>query len=252
MKTNALVLLGAILTIHVSTVTGRTALITRWDFNAISLTPSTGVGSIQSAGFTSFSFSAGRESASNQSSDSITPSTSNRALTVDSFPSITANNLSAGIRVNVSTVGYDNIVVSWDQRHTDSSSRYVRFQYSLDGTTWVNDDVFNGSQASVTWFNGRTVNLSNIPGVKDNSAFAFRIVSEFQSTATGSGSAAYAPSGPAGYSGGGTWRFDMITISGETLEPVPEPTSIALSIFAAGALTLTSLRVWRTRRNRTR
>jgi len=51
--------------------------------------------------------------------------------------------------------------------------------------------------------------------VSNNPNFVFRIVAEFQSTATGSGSAAYV----AAYSGStyapsGTTRFDMVTVSG--------------------------------------
>ena len=46
--------------------------------------------------------------------------------------------------------------------------------------------------------------------------FAFRIVSEFQDTATGSGTAGYVATGAGStYGTGGTWRFDMVTVNGE-------------------------------------
>jgi hypothetical protein len=54
-----------------------------------------------------------------------------------------------------------------------------------------------------------------MPGVSNNSNFVFRIVAEFQSTATGSGSAAYvAANSGSTYASSGTTRFDMVTISG--------------------------------------
>ena len=61
--------------------------------------------------------------------------------------------------------------------------------------------------------------LSAVPGVNDNSNFVFRIVAEFQSTATGSGSAAYvAANAPtSSYAPAGTTRFDMVTVSGTAI-----------------------------------
>ncbi|HMJ92051.1 MAG TPA: hypothetical protein VK530_19675 [Candidatus Acidoferrum sp.] len=49
--------------------------------------------------------------------------------------------------------------------------------------------------------------------------------------------------------GGGSITMDNFQI--DSIEPVPEPTNIALSIFAIGVLSLGGLRVWRTRRART-
>ena len=71
-----------------------------------------------------------------------------------------------------------------------------------------------------TSFETRTNRLGGLPGVDDNPNFAFRIVTEFENTATGQGAAGYV--GATGtYAGTGTLRFDMVTVSGETLSLVP-------------------------------
>src|SRR5436305_2653325 len=54
--------------------------------------------------------------------------------------------------------------------------------------------------------------LSSISGVNNNPNFAFRIVTEFQSTATGSGTADYVSTLPGTYGTGGTMRYDWLNV----------------------------------------
>ena len=67
------------------------------------------------------------------------------------------------------------------------------------------------------------MNLTGIGGVNDNALFGFRIVSAFDPNTS--------PSVMAGTTGAfastGTWRFDMLTVSG-SVAAVPEPTSMVL------------------------
>jgi len=129
-----------------------------------------------------------------------------------------------GARFDVSTAGFQNIIVTWDNRHSNTSSRYVRFEYTLDGSTFssaglANSGVFEGNLGD-TWFNNRSVDLSSIAGVANNANFGFRVVSIFAP-----GSSAYATSNPASsYGTTGTLRFDMVTINGI----IPSPASAAL------------------------
>jgi hypothetical protein len=58
--------------------------------------------------------------------------------------------------------------------------------------------------------------------VADNPQFAVRIVSEFESTATGSGTAGYVGAGSS-YGTGGTLRHDMVTIHGAPIPPSDPP-----------------------------
>ena len=166
-----------------------------------------------------------------------------------------ATNESSGAQFNVSTIGYDNIVVRWDQRWSNTAANTVRLQYTTDGSSWNN---FTMTGANTTFClgsinNGRfeanttgdqyrrtMVDLSSIPGVNNNSAFGFRVVAahyqatgQFRQTAT-----------PGSIATAGTWRFDNITVSGTTV--VVNPT-VDLSVSgnsgseaAASTITVTA------------
>jgi hypothetical protein len=109
-------------------------------------------------------------------------------------------------------VGFESIMVTWEQQNSGTSSRYTRFQYSVDGTTFVDGPVITAG--TVGQYGSQAVNLNSIPALNDNPNFAFRIVAEFEDTATGSGAAAYAATGTGAYAPGGTIRYDLMTISG--------------------------------------
>lgn len=205
--------------------------ISLWNFNSNPsdantgtglLTPAIGSGTASLLGGVTGSFSSG--DASGGSSDPATGDDSGWQTTTYAAQGV--ENKSRGGQFNVSTVGFGNIQVSFDTRHSNTSSKYQRFQYSLDGLTFVDSSVFSATTGD-TWFNGRSVDLSSISGVNNNPNFAFRIVSEWESTATGSGANAFVASSATGtYAGTGTWRFDMVTVSGAV---VPEPTALSLA-----------------------
>ena len=117
-----------------------------------------------------------------------------------------------GVEFSVSTANFNNIVVTWDQRHSNTSSRYTGLFYSVDGVNFAAapNGVFEGPTGD-TWFNGRSVDLSSVPGVSNNPNFKFRISSVFD-PATGT---SYTASNTGStYAGTGTYRFDMVTVSG--------------------------------------
>jgi hypothetical protein len=137
----------------------------------------------------------------------------NSAWSVTKFPGPATANKSGGVEFRVSTLGFENIVVSWYQENSGTSSRYARFQYSTDGETFADADVI-AIYADGKYTN-KVVNLGAIPGVTNNPWFAFRIVSEFESTAVGSGAETYvATKDGSTYGTGGTIHFDMVTVSG--------------------------------------
>jgi hypothetical protein len=232
------------------------AVVTQFNFNSNPsdantatgiTTPSTGAGSISTIGGVTNIFASG--DASGGSTDPNVGDDSGFQTT--SYPSASAGNETAGIQVFASTVGFTDISVSWDQRHSNTSSRFWAFFYTIDGSSWTRLSLsaananpgatpsagapastaglfggngtfsaFDGSQtgAGDDWFNGRTVNLTGIAGVANNANFGFRVVSSF-----GSGSSYVASSG-GNYAGTGTARFDMVTVSGI----VPTPGAAAL------------------------
>jgi PEP-CTERM motif len=202
--------------------------ITQWNFNSVpadastttgSLVASTGNGSLSTLGSVTQTFASG--SSNGGSSDPVT--IDDTGLSTLTYAAQGTNNRLSGVQFNVSTLGFENILVSYDLRHSNTSSRYEQFQYSLDGTNFTDFALFDGN-AGDTWFNQRTVDLSSVVGADNNASFAFRVVSAFapntSSYAASNSSSSYATSG--------TWRFDMVTISGTAIAPVPEPESYGM------------------------
>jgi len=206
--------------------TARADILTQWNFNSPTpdgntgtgtTAPSVGAGTASTIGGVTSTFASG--SANGGSSDPAGSNDNSGWQTTNYAAQGTGNN-SAGVQFLVSTLGYTNISLSYDLRHSNTSSRYERVQYTVDGSNWVNIALFDGN-AGDTWFNNRTVDLSGIAGVADNANFGVRIVASFGLTA-----GLYVPSNSASaYAPTGTWRFDMVTINA-TL--VPEPASFAL------------------------
>lgn len=207
--------------------------ISLWDFNANTFSasggstnspnPALGFGTASAIGGTTTSFASG-----NSNGGSTDPDTTSNDLGwgITTFTAAGGLNKSAGVQFNVSTLGYTDIKLAFDLRHSNTSSRYERVQYSLDGVNFLDTGGFTGA-AGDTWFNNRSVDLTGITGVANNANFAFRIVSEWESTATGSGVNAFLASNASStYAASGTWRLDMVTVSGVI---VPEPTALSLA-----------------------
>jgi hypothetical protein len=206
------------------------ATITQWNFNTPG-TPdnntgtgttatSVGFGTIATiGGVTNPSFNSGVGSSDPAASD-------NSGFQTTTYAAQGTNNKTAGIQVNVSTVGFSNVSFTYDLRHSNTSSQYEQVQYSLNGTTFFDiGSLFNGNLGD-TWFNGRTINLSSIAGADNNANFALRVVAAFAPSTT-----TYTASSPTGtYGTTGTWRFDQVTVSGTA---VPEP-SAAAGLFSLG------------------
>ena len=213
-------------------------VISQWNFNGTTATavpggtsaptPSTGSGTASLVGGTS-SPSFNSASADGGSSDPVLTTPADYAWQTSSYPAATVGNETAGVQFAVSTVGYENIVISYDLRHSNSASRYEAVQYSIDGTNFTTIQYFTGA-AGDTWFNNRTVDLSAIPAVNNNPNFTIRIVAAFETAATGTGLAGYRESQSA-YATTGSWRFDMVTINS-----VPEPSASLLGLMGGAAL----------------
>jgi hypothetical protein len=210
--------------------------ITQWNFNSVvadnstatgSLIASTGTGSAITLGAVTQLFASGAANAG--SSDPA--ATDNSGWQTLTYAAQGTNNKLTGVQFNVSTLGFEDIVLAYDIRHSNTSSRYEQVQYSLDGINFVDVALFDGN-AGDTWFNQRTVDLSAIAGANNNASFAFRVVSAFAPNTS-----SYAASSASGsYSASGTWRFDMVTVSGNTIAPVPEPETFAMLLAGLSIL----------------
>lgn len=211
-------------------------IITLWDFNSPvndatfttgTQTPAIGSGTITNIG-AGLLGSFGNPPAGGQTATSDTNITDNSAYRMGTFPAQGTGNKTAGLEFFVSTVGYEGIQVVFDQENSGSASKYWRVQYTTNGTTWV-DYVVLESAGSTAWIKGRVVDFGTVAGVKNNSNFGVRYLSEWISTALGSGADSYAGNS-ATYSTAGTLWVDMVTVTGTILNTNNiDPTITAIS-----------------------
>ena len=164
----------------------RADVIARWTFNDTNAPvtappPAVGTGTALPIGGTTAAYV-----------DGATPdntNTPNKAWSTKSYPAATVGTKTAGAQFNVSTFGYHDISLGWYQQNSATASRYVRLQYTLDGAAFTDGAVIaitkDGSYTNIT------VSLSGIPGATNNPLFGFRLVSEFENTASGAGAASY-------------------------------------------------------------
>lgn len=231
-------LLAALVLFALMSNTRAADIITQWTFNSNppdtssssgTNQPATGAGSVSRIGGISQTFAGGATLDAS--------STDNSAINTASYPAQGTSNKTAGLEFRVSTVGYESIVVAWEHRGSGTASRYTRIQYSADGVNFV-----DGKTNIVTdQFSSQLFDLSTIGAVDNNPNFAFRIVTEWESTATGGGTASYTGVTSA-YGTSGTIRYDLVTISGSTAtgNNPPSITSIANQTIRANE-TLTGL-----------
>lgn len=215
------------LTLLAASAAANAQVIAQWNFNSVvpdtstatgSLLPSVGSGTAALVGTTG-SFASGVGSTDVATAD-------NSGWGTTGYAAQGTGDRTRGVQFNVSTVGFNLIAVSWDQRLSNTAARSAQFQYSLNGSTFTDfGAVFSGSPGDA-WYNNRSVDLSSVPGVGNNANFAFRIVAAFEpATST------YLAATPAStYAATGTWRFDMATVTA-----VPEPGTYAM-MFAGLAM----------------
>ena len=238
-------------------------IITQWNFNSSNTVASTGTGTASLVGGVTATFASG--DASSGSSDPLLGG--DQAWNLSGAWNPTGSNLSQGARFDVSTVGFQDVTINWDLRQSNSSSRFSAFEFSANGgnswTTLTNPSLITIGNASGTpadiggqvtagglmtrntgdrWLNNNSVNLSSFAAVNNNANFSFRVVAAFDPA---SNTFVRTDTGASPIVNSGTWRFDMVTVSGVTA--VPEPSSIALlSLVGIGSFALRRLRKGRT------
>ena len=137
-----------------------------------------------------------------------------QALSLQGGTSV-ANN-GRNITFNVSTVGFSNILVSFATQGTSTGFNSNQFQYSLDGTNFID---FGPPYTPATVFGTLPLvfTLSSIAGLNNNPNAAFRIVFNGATSSTGNN------------------RIDNIVVEG-TNATIPEPTTALLLLSGLGGL----------------
>jgi PEP-CTERM motif len=214
--------------------TAQAGIVTQWNFNSVvpdtstttgSTVASIGAGTVSAIGGTSASFASG--SANGGSSDPVTVDDTGWGITT--FPSQGNGPKTAGAFFLVSTLGWQDISIAYDLRHSNTAAANEFVQITLDGGASFADVASFIGNAGDTWFNGRSIDLSSIAGADNNPLFGFRVVSGFGPAGS------YVASNPASsYATSGTWRFDMVTVN--ALAPIPEPGALALMFAGLGVV----------------
>jgi len=198
----------SLLLLAAATLSASADTLAQWTFNSVppdaavgtgTNTPSTGIGTATVIGGATNIYSTG------STLDASSPG-DNSDWNTRTYPAQGTGNKTRGVEFRVSTVGFESIVVNWEQQNSATSSRYTRFQYSVDGSTFVDGPLITAIAAGD--YGSQSVNLNSVPALNDNPNFAFRIVTQFEE-----GTSSYAATGTA-YQTGGTVRYDLMTISG--------------------------------------
>ncbi len=147
-----------------------------------------------------------------------------------------------GAQFDVSTVGYSNIVCTFDLYFTSQGEAKMCVLYTTDAwaTTNVASSLFYGAKPSyiqtnpavggsantVTgtyfyqtlgqgFYNNLVVDFTGVPGVDNNANFSFKVVN----AATGSDCVAF--NGGSYNNSSGNWRYDNVSVSGTSGTPSP-------------------------------
>ncbi len=122
------------------------------------------------------------------------------------------------ITLNVSTMGFSNIAVSFATQGTGTGFNSNQFQYSLDGTNFFD---FGSPYVPAAAFGAVPVvfTLASIAGLNNNPNAAFRIVFSGATSSTGNN------------------RIDNIVVDGTAISsPIPEPATAVLMVTGLSGL----------------
>jgi len=201
--------------------TASAAVVTQWTFNtsnaALTLTPYIGTGTASYVGGTAAN-GTGIAGGWVDDTTAVAPVVNNR-WSMLTFPTASAASGTAGAQFAVSTAGYQNLVITFGLRNSNTSSKYAQLQYSTNGTNFA--DFGNVIEGTGDLFTSVSRDLSALTSTNNNSTFAFRVVSVFAP-----GTSAYAAAkSTSTYSTGGTYGFDLVTVNGTA---IPSPGAVAL------------------------
>ena len=192
-------------------ITGTQAgIITQWAFtNAGDLNPTTGSGTATLIG-------------------GVTQVAQADALRITTFPAQSTASGTAGLQLMLSTIGYQNIQLTFKHRSSGTMSRWAEVQYTTNGgASWQSAGNNAGGLSPHDTYYDFSFDLSTITAASNNAQFGLRIVSVFSPVAFDDGLGNSFPantayhrarvSGGEVYSGDGNWRFQDVTISGDVI-----------------------------------
>ncbi len=184
--------------------------IANWTFESQTNTATIGSGTITLIGSITSTYAAGIAPNTAVVGGTTGTTSGTYALNTATYPAASVGAKTAGIQIAVSTSGYNNIQITADIRHSNTSANKVVLQYSTNGTDWVDATNYSTPAGGDNWYL-RTYDFSSIAAVNNNSSFAVRYVTDFD------GSTYLAATSGSTYATTGTIRFDNVTISGTAI-----------------------------------
>ena len=184
-------------------------IITEWDFESSTTTPVTGIGTITLLGGV----------VENGTIPYVTGNPG-KAYTTKTYATQSTGSGTTGIQFQVNTNGQSNINIYVDVYGSNTASKYVQLQYTLDGSNWTNSGqptIVPYGTSSSQW----VTLTAAIPS--SSSSFAFRVVSVFDPT---TGNTSYSAVNPNinttttlayAYAVTGALRFDNVKVSNGVL-----------------------------------
>ena len=230
---------AAALSVVSVTVGTNLTILAQWNFNSPTADGSTSTGSTTpSIGSGTASLIGGVTAVFVGGDAAFDPaSTDNSGWNTSTYPAQGTGNKTRGPQFAVSTLGVQNVTIVWSSQSSGTGSKYGRLQYSTNGTDFV--DAATAFTNAASSFTVKTNSLANFIGVNNNASFAFRFVSEFESTAIGTASANYAPADSTKtYGTAGTMRYDMVTVLASALvtNPVVTAPTLGTPLVSAGVI----------------
>ncbi|MDR5172370.1 PEP-CTERM sorting domain-containing protein [Methylobacillus flagellatus] len=164
-----------------------------------------------------------------------------------SYGSVRTSNWSVGdyYQFAVSTVGFESIVLDWDQTSGGGPLNWA-LQYSTDGSTFTDfasyQVLHNGAQGTSVWTSAGNPNpayhlsydLSSVVELNHHETVYFRLVDTSDIKTVWNN-----PNGSSGVSSSSYSWVDNFAVTGTAVAAVPEPSTWALMLiglgFAAGA-----------------
>jgi len=205
------------------------ATLSQWNFNSDdgdaatgTLTAAIGSGSLVLVGGTTDLFTLG-----SPGDPALPPLDS--SWSVGGYPAQGTASGTAGFEGFVSTIGFQNLSISFDFRNQPSANKWFALQATADhGAVWNDVATFSVDTAD-TWFTQAFAISPALAAANDNAMFGFRIVAVFAPATS-----AYEAS-EAGYNPDFGLQYDMVTVTGQ---PVPEPSTMLAIVAGVTAIAL--------------
>lgn len=168
---------------------------------------------------------------------------------------------SQGAEFDVSTLNYQNVVVSFDLYFTTQAEAKMQVEYTTDGTTWNNapnlayaanpNFILTNSPTSATfspdtvagtyfyettqqnWYNNLVVDFTGVPNVANNPSFGIRVVNAAQN------GDCVAYNGGSYNNSSGNCRYDNVMVGGQFNGSVPPTLGYAPNATVDGPFTIT-------------